>query len=99
MMIIATFTLALFTFLLNRLLLKHAPKGSKFPLCLSDRELMIKVPAGRSNMPREIKWYLENWNLSEIVIQRFICRKCGRELWIAPQVGDMEKSLFVGRVA
>jgi len=50
-------------------------------------------------MPREIKWYLENWNLSEIVIQRFICRKCGRELWIAPQVGDMEKSLFVGRVA
>jgi hypothetical protein len=93
--VIATLTLGLFTYIVNRLLIKVSPSGKKFPLCIEDKELMAKIPVGRRTMPDEIKHYLAKWNLNPTVIRRYICKKCGRELWIAPEAGDMEKSLFV----
>lgn len=96
---LATFTLGLLTYLVDRYLRKHSPETDKFPLCVSDKDLMTKIPVGSRSMPPEIRQYLDTWNLSDIVIKRYVCQRCGRELWIAPQVGDMEKSLFVGRSA
>jgi hypothetical protein len=97
--IIVTFAVGFFALALDRLLKEYGPEGAAFPRCLYDKTLMVKVPVGRRDMPEKIRQYLVRWNLSEVVIQRYMCQKCGRELWIAPQVGDMEKNLFVGRKA
>jgi hypothetical protein len=96
---VATLAFGLLVCWFERFLLKCSLRKTQFPLCLNDKELMMRVIATRRTMPLEIQWYLEHWNLKNTVIQRYICRKCGRELWIAPQFGDMEKSLFVGRKA
>ncbi len=97
--IAATLILALLAYVLNQLMIEFGPKGPRFPVCMSDGALMVKVDTTSLNMPKAIQDYLQKWNLSDVVIQRYVCRKCGRELWVAPQVGDMEKSLYVGRKA
>jgi hypothetical protein len=90
--------LGILIYLLIRFVIKPRPNGDWHPTCLSDGRPMVKVPPTKDK-PDGIKHYLATYNLPLKVVRKFVCQKCGRELWIAPQVEDMEKSLFVGRKA
>jgi hypothetical protein len=83
-------------FLLDRFVIKAKPKGGWIPTCISDGNPMVKVPPTKDK-PDKVKHYLDTYSLPLKVVQKYVCQKCGRELWIAPQVEEMEKSLFVGR--
>jgi hypothetical protein len=58
---------------------------------------MRKYPFSSSDMPFEIQVYLSKHELPEKIIRRHVCPDHRRELWIAPPVDDMEKSLLVSK--
>jgi hypothetical protein len=90
--------LGILVYLLIRFVIKPSPNGDWIPTCLSDGRPMVKVPPTKDK-PDAIKHYLTTYELPLKVVRKYVCQKCGRELWIAPQVEDMEKSMFVGRKA
>jgi hypothetical protein len=90
--------LGILVYLLIRFVIKPSPGKDWTPTCLSDGRTMVKVPPTKDK-PDAIKHYLATYELPLKVVRKYVCQKCGRELWIAPQVEDMEKSMFVGRKA
>jgi hypothetical protein len=90
--------LGILVYLVTRYVIKARPNGDWTPTCLSDGRSMVKVPPTKDK-PDQIKHYLATYNLPLKVVRKYVCQKCGRELWIAPQVEDMEKPMYVGRKA
>lgn len=84
--------------LLERFVIKSKPKGDWIPVCFTDGRLMVKVYPTK-DMPDKIKHYLATYGLPRKVLQKWVCKKCGRELWIAPQVEDMTDRLYATRKA
>ena len=98
LMAVITLLLGVFVMLLDHFVIKGRPKYGWFPTCVKDGNVMVKVPPTK-DMPDKIKQYLTTYDLPKRVLQKYVCRKCGRELWIAPQIESMNKRLFVGRKA
>ena len=98
LIITATGTLASFALIVFWFLKKiSTPKKKLFPTCRYCGRYMGRQIFSKEEMPYEIKAYLEKWNLPEMIIRKHICPSYHSELWIAPPVSDMEKSLFVSR--
>ncbi len=80
---------------INVFLKMISPKGKVFPSCFKCGRPMVQLQHLGTDMPYQIKHYLNKYNLPAHVVRRFICLKGHRELWIAPPVGDQRKSIFV----
>jgi len=98
LIIMVTATLASFAIIVIWFLKKaFTPKKRVFPSCQTCGRYMAPQPFTKDELPFEMVAYLNKWNLPEIVIRKHICPDFHSQLWIAPAVGDMEKSLFVSR--
>jgi hypothetical protein len=74
-----------------------APKKKRFPTCRHCGRYMAPQSFSKGETPYEMVAYLYKWQLPDLVIRKHVCPLYHSELWIAPPVGDMEKSLFVSR--
>ena len=68
-----------------------------FPACSNCGKYMEHRALFITELPIEMEIYLMKWNLPEKVIRRHRCPDGHTQVWIAPPVGDMERSLFVWR--
>lgn len=95
---IAVLLFGILVLLLDRFVIKSKPKRDWVPMCFTHKTPMVKVYPTR-DMPDKIRHYLTTYGLDQKVLRKYVCSKCGRELWIAPQIEDMTNALFVQRKA
>ncbi len=95
---ILALVLGVLIFILDRFVIKARPIGGWFATCIADGNVMVKVPPSK-DVPDKIRHCMTEYNLPLHVVRKYVCQKCGRELWIAPEAKGMDKPLYVGRKA
>jgi hypothetical protein len=78
----------------DSLLRKVNKSTQKFPWCRTCGKNMVSVALPKV-LPKEVIKYLDQYELTPIVVSRFICPRGDYQLWFIPRFGNTERAFFL----
>lgn len=90
--------LILFTVAVDRLLKRLSQPSKKdkraWPVCLNCKKGCYRMPTLGFDIPEEITYTLQKYDLPEVVVTRYMCESGCSYIWHIPRLGNMERGVM-----
>lgn len=80
--------------ILKRLSLPSKKYKREWPVCINCKKGSYKMPTIGTEIPSEILYTLDEYELPEKVVTRFQCETGCSNIWWIPQLADMPKGVL-----